>query len=69
MSEHPDHIDHIALCPDCGGLSAQRLNYVGDVSRFSLTTDRGKAEASGDIAVYVGPIPEPCQPERGEPSG
>lgn len=62
-----DCIHHIALCPDCGGLDAVRLDRLPGVTAVEFIAAEGSGfRATGEVKVYIGPAPGPCPTEPPE---
>ena len=59
----PDCIHQLALCPDCGGLQATRLDRLPGVVSITIDGDPSVAY-SGPAEVFIGPVPEPCTPKE-----
>lgn len=63
-----DCIHHIALCTECGGLEAVRLDRLPGVTAAKMTMGDGSSfRMTGDVKVYIGPAFGPCptnQPEE-----
>lgn len=55
-------IHHVALCPDCGGLQAVRLDRLPGVT--SVTLSAGPFSFTGPMEIYLGPVDEPCGKEQ-----
>lgn len=62
MSDHPDCIHQLDLCPTCQGLRVTRLDRLEGVT--SVTFDAGPLSFSGPAEVYIGPIAEECPTEE-----
>jgi hypothetical protein len=58
MSDGPDCIHRLDLCPTCDGLRVTRFDRLGGVE--NVTLDAGPFSFSGPAEVYVGPIAEAC---------
>lgn len=58
MSDHPDCIHQLDLCPTCQGLRVTRLDRLEGVTSVSL--DAGPFSFSGEARVYIGPGAEDC---------
>ncbi|MBO4275714.1 hypothetical protein [Microbispora triticiradicis] len=55
MTEHPGHVDHIAICSCCQGLTVTRMERFGEVASSSLTFGDGSTLALSGGTLYVGP--------------
>ena len=62
MSDHPECIHHLDLCPTCDGLRVTRMERLDGVE--SVTFDAGPFSFSGPTEVYIGPVAEPCAGEE-----
>jgi hypothetical protein len=58
VSDRPDCIHHLDLCPTCDGLRITRLDRLAGVE--SVTLDAGPFSFRGPAEVYNGPVAEPC---------
>lgn len=58
MSDRPDCIHHLDLCPTCDGLRVTRLDRLEGV--VSVELDAGPFSFSGPAEVFVGPMAEDC---------
>ena len=61
MTEHPDCIHQIDLCPTCDGLRVTRLDRLRGVE--NVTMEAGPFSFSGPAQIYIGPAPEDCPTE------
>lgn len=61
MSEPPECVHQLDLCPTCSGLRVTRLDRLDGVE--SVTLDAGSFGFSGPAEVYIGPVPEDCRAE------
>lgn len=65
MTEHPDHIDHIAICPHCVGLAVTRMERIGEVTSSDLTLGDGTSMTFTEGTIYVGPpLPDDCAKDQ-----
>lgn len=58
MSDQPDCIHQLDLCPTCHGLRVTRFDRLGGVSNVEL--DAGPFSFSGPAEVFVGPVAQDC---------
>jgi hypothetical protein len=58
VSDRPDCIHHLDLCPTCDGLRVTRLDRLDGVKSISL--DAGPFNFSGPAEVFIGPTPTVC---------
>lgn len=65
MTDNPDCIHRLDLCPTCQGLRVTRLDRLGGVT--SVTLDAGPFSFSGPAEVYFGPAAEDCAGEEEAP--
>lgn len=64
-----DCLHSIALCPDCGGLAANRLIRIPGVTSVTVVGEGGRAFLRTGARVYIGPIDDPCpNPQSAEES-
>lgn len=50
MTDHPDHVTRLDLCPDCDGLAVSRLNRLDGVESIDID-----GLASDSCVIYIGP--------------
>lgn len=60
MTEHPDHLDHIAICPHCQGLAVTHFERVGDVASGRMTFGDGSSMVLSGGALYLGSVLGGC---------
>lgn len=58
MTDHPDCIHNLDLCPTCQGLRVTRMERLNGVA--SVEFNAGPFSYSGPVDLYTGPAPEPC---------
>jgi hypothetical protein len=58
MSDRPDCIHQLDLCPTCDGLRVTRFDRLDGVE--NVTLDAGPFSFSGGAEMYIGPIAEAC---------
>ncbi len=64
MTEHPDSIDHVSICPQCQGLAVTRMQRVGEVTSSGLTFGDGSTMTIPGGTLYVGPPIDDCPEDQ-----
>lgn len=62
MTDRPDCIHHLDLCPTCDGLRVTQMDRLDGVE--SVTLDAGPFSFSGPVEVYIGPVADDCPSEE-----
>lgn len=65
MSDRPDCIHHLDLCPTCDGLRVTRLERIEGVTSISVDAEGaylfdGALALGGVTDLYMGPVAEDC---------
>lgn len=65
MSNRPNCIHHLDLCPTCDGLRVTRLERIDGVTSISVEVETtysfdGTLILGGVTDLYVGPVAEDC---------
>jgi hypothetical protein len=55
----PEHIDRLALCHHCQGLTVTRMTRLDGVADVRMEGPAGSISLGPVTAVYLGPV-EPC---------
>lgn len=64
MTDSPDCIHELDLCPTCQGLRVTRMERLDGAALVEFNA--GPFSYSGPVDLYIGPTPEPCPGEAAD---